>query len=63
MRGERENLLTITQFLVSLRYNEDPPLRERLCEILGGRQVMIESPLYQEIVEEARREGATEARQ
>src|SRR5215470_16075882 len=32
------------------------------CSKTGGRQAMIESPLYQEIVEEAEREGATRAR-
>ena len=43
--GELENLLAVTQFLSSLRYN-DP----RLFEILGGRQAMIESPAIQESI-------------
>jgi hypothetical protein len=30
--------------------------------MLGGREVMIQSPLYREIVEEAEREGETRAR-
>ncbi|HZW34495.1 MAG TPA: hypothetical protein VFF52_27470 [Isosphaeraceae bacterium] len=59
---ERENLLTVTQFLLKLRYNETT-LLERLRNLLGGRQAMILSPLYQEIVEEAKREGSMEARQ
>jgi hypothetical protein len=62
--AERANLLTVTQFMISLRYHdEDPALCERLCEIMGGRQAMIESPLYQEIVAEAERKGETKARQ
>jgi len=59
---EKENLLAVTQFLLPLRYNEDVTLLRRLRALLGGRQAMIESPLYQEVVEESRREGATEAR-
>ncbi len=54
---EYENLLTSTQFLLSLRYNKDMKLLERLRALLGGREAMIESPLYREIVEESRREG------
>ncbi len=61
--SERGDLLTVTQFMISLRYHEDPALCERLCEIMGGRQAMIESPLYQEIVAEAERVGETKARQ
>ena len=60
--SERADLLTVTQFMISLRYHEDPALCERLCEIMGGRQAMIESPLYQEIVAEAERVGETKAR-
>ncbi len=59
---EQENLLAVTQFLLPLRYNEDVRLLSRLRALLGGRQAMIESPLYQEVVEGSRREGATEAR-
>jgi hypothetical protein len=58
-----QNLLAVTQFLLGLRYNDDPPLRDRLRALLGGRKAMIESPIYQEIVAESKREGATEARQ
>jgi hypothetical protein len=36
-------------------------LLERLRALLGGREAMIESPLYREIVEEAEREGETRA--
>jgi hypothetical protein len=60
---EYENLLTATQVLLGLRYNKDVTLLERLRALLGGREVMIESPVYREIVEEAERKGATEARQ
>jgi predicted transposase YdaD len=56
----REDLLTVAQFLPRLRYDEER-LLQRLPETLGGREAMIQSPLYQEIVEEAKREGATEA--
>ena len=55
------DLLATTQILLSLRYNKDDPLLERLCALLGGREVMIQAPLYQEIVEEGERKGATEA--
>jgi len=43
---ERESLLVVTHFLAGLRYND-----RRLFEILGGRQVMIESqsPILQEL--------------
>jgi hypothetical protein len=40
---ERVNLLAVTQVLTGLRYN-DP----KLVEVLGGRTVMIESPLLRE---------------
>jgi predicted transposase YdaD len=58
---EREDLLTVAQFLLKLRYDKEPLLKT-LRDLLGGREVMIQSPLYQEIVEEAKREGATQAR-
>ena len=51
---DREDLLTVAQFLLKLRYDEEP-LLTRLRELLGGREAMIQSPLYQEIVEEAKR--------
>jgi hypothetical protein len=57
---EHENLLAVTQVLLGLRYNEKP-LQDKLRQLLGGHKAMIESPIYQEIVEESRREGATEA--
>jgi hypothetical protein len=41
---EHENLLAVTQVLARLRYN-DPSL----LAILGGKQVVIESPLIQEV--------------
>ncbi len=59
---ERENLLAVTQTLLGLRYTEEP-LQTRLQGLLGGREVMIESPIYQEIVAESERKGATEALQ
>ena len=43
--NERENLLAVTQVMTQLVYN-DPGL----LTILGGSQVMLESPLIQEIV-------------
>ncbi len=46
--GERENLLAVVQVLTRLRYN-DP----EVFAILGGKQIMIESPLIDEIVSEA----------
>ena len=60
---EYENLLVVTQFLLPLRYNKDSALLGRLRALLGGREVMIQSPLYQEIVEESERKGETRARQ
>ena len=45
---ERANLLAVTQVLMRLRYN-DP----KLFAIFGGNRGMIESPLIQEIVDEA----------
>ncbi len=52
---DREDLLTVAQFLLKLRYDEEP-LLTRLKDLLGGREAMIHSPLYQEIVEEAKSE-------
>ena len=59
---EYENLLVVTQFLLPLRYNQDKLLLDRLRALLGGREVMIQSPLYQEIVAESELKGATEAK-
>jgi len=63
--AQHQNLLAVTQMLLGLRYNqkEDKPVLQRLRALLGGRQVMIESPIYREIVEESKREGATEGKQ
>jgi hypothetical protein len=52
---DRDDLLTAAQFLLPLRYN-DQTLLAGLRKLLGGRDAMIESPLYQEIAEEIRRE-------
>lgn len=54
---ERENLLAVVQVLARLRYN-DP----RVFEILGGKRIMIESPLIDEIVSEAVSEAEAKAR-
>jgi hypothetical protein len=59
---EHVNLLAVTQILLGLRYNQDVPLLGKLRALLGGREAMIESPVYQEITEEAERKGATEAK-
>ncbi len=48
---EKANFLAVTQVLTALRYKKDPLFRI-LLRILGGKQVMIESPLIQEIVAE-----------
>jgi predicted transposase YdaD len=53
---DRANLLAVTQVLTRLRYN-DP----QLLTILGGIQVMIESPLIQEIVARTKHETMREA--
>jgi hypothetical protein len=50
---ERANLLVVAQVMTRLRYND-----AGLIAIFGGRQVMIESPLIQELVEEAARNTA-----
>ena len=46
-RGDRQNLLAVTQFLAHLNYN-DP----RLFQVLGGRKAMIESPVLRELMAE-----------
>jgi hypothetical protein len=53
---ERDNLLAVTQVMTRLRYN-DPTL----LTILGGRHVMIESPLLQEIINERMQEAVVRA--
>jgi hypothetical protein len=52
---ERANLLAVSQVLTRLRYN-DPGL----LAIFGGSQVMIESPLIEEIVNRAKSEARHE---
>ena len=54
--GERENLLAVVQVLARLRYN-DPAV----FAILGGKKIMIESPLIDEIVSEAVAEAESKA--
>ncbi len=46
---EQSNLLAVSQVFAKLRYN-DP----RILTLLGGRSVMIESPLIRELVAETR---------
>jgi hypothetical protein len=53
--GEQENLLAVAQVMTQLRYND-----QSLLSIFGGRRVMIESPLIQEIVGEAVAEAVAE---
>jgi hypothetical protein len=48
---ERQNLLAVTQVMTRLRYNEPS-----LLALFGGREMIIESPLIQEILEERSRE-------
>jgi len=49
---ERANLLAVSQVLARLRYND-----AKLLGILGGTQVMIESPLIQEIVAKSKQQA------
>jgi len=53
--GEQANLLAVTQVLTYLRYND-----LGLLTILGGRKVMLESPLIDELVMEKYGELFTE---
>jgi hypothetical protein len=53
---ERDNLLAVSQVLAQLRYND-----QELLSILGGKRVMIESPLIKEIVAEREQETIREA--
>lgn len=53
---ERKNLLAVIQVLAALRYNEP-----RLLGILGGREVMIESPVLQELKAEWTADAKAEA--
>ncbi|QEH37535.1 hypothetical protein OJF2_61260 [Aquisphaera giovannonii] len=54
--GERENLLVVSQILASLRYTD-----ERLFQLFGGREAMIESPLLLKLKDEWTHEAAHEA--
>lgn len=54
---ERLNLLAVTQVLMRLRYN-----KTALFRILGGEDVMIESPLIQDLVSKTRAEATTQTR-
>jgi hypothetical protein len=53
--NEHENLLAVTQTMLSLRYTEKT-FRDRLRDLLRGRQAMIESPLIEEFKAEWTRE-------
>jgi hypothetical protein len=44
---EKANLLAVTQVLTELRYNEDAGLLSVLLTVLGGAQIMLESPLVE----------------
>jgi hypothetical protein len=54
--GQHDNLLAVMQVLTRLRYN-DPAL----LAIFGGRKIMIESPLIQELVDEAQARAKRES--
>jgi hypothetical protein len=54
---ERDNLLAVSQILAQLRYNNP-----ELLSILGGRRVMIESPLIKEIVAESEQKAKQETK-
>jgi hypothetical protein len=56
--SEQENLLVVSQVMTQFRYNDF-----NLLSIFGGRQVMVESPLIQEIVQEIVQERVDEATQ
>lgn len=57
--GEKANLLAVAQVLTRLRYN-DAGLLSTLLGMLGGKEIMIESPLIQELFDERLREVVTE---
>ncbi|WP_165228648.1 hypothetical protein [Aquisphaera insulae] len=50
---ERENLLVVSQILAGLRYTD-----ERLFQLFGGREAMIESPLLEKLKVEWSRDAA-----
>ncbi len=49
--AERENLLAVSQVMARLRYQD-----QELLSILGGKRIMIESPLIKEILAERTQE-------
>ncbi len=53
--GERENLLAVVQVLERLRYRD-----ASVFTIFGGKEAMIESPLIDELISEARHEMLVE---
>lgn len=46
--GERDNLLAVAQVMARMRYND-----AGLLSILGGKQMIVETPFIQELLEEA----------
>jgi hypothetical protein len=56
---DHENLLAVTQFLLPLGSGVNCAIA---C-IIRGREAAFESPLYQEVIEEAERTGETRAMQ
>ena len=55
---ERRSLLTIAQIFLGIRYNE-----KSLLQLLGGHEVMIESPVLDQLLDEFLERGRLEARQ
>jgi len=53
--AEHANLLAVTQVLTKLRFPQP-----NLLQLLGGRQIMIESPLLKELLEEKEQEARQE---
>ena len=51
-------MLAVTQVMARLRFPAP-----HLLEILGGKKILIESPLLKELMAEARQEGAQQGRQ
>lgn len=49
---EQENLLVVTQILGRLRNNEEIPM-----QVFGGKEKMIESPAFQEVIAETRQDA------
>lgn len=54
--GERATLLAVTQILTSLRYNDPGVL-----SLLGGREMMRESPLLRSLMDEAKAQGKADS--